>query len=259
MDPRTPPVGDPARFTTIAHGDRSVLGPVSSERLDRLVEALDLAPGARIVELGSGKAELLVRLLNRWPGTSAEGFDRNPWFMADGRAVAEAAGVAGRLSLIGTDAPGALLSGRAVDLAIAIGATGIVGEEAETLAFLASIVVPGGLVAFGDGVWVGEPDPTGLAAFGMSRDELPDGLDAFTDLGRAGGLDVLSVDLVSTDEWDAYESSYAGAVDAWAAANPDDSDRAAFTARAMGMRASYAEWRRASMGFAIGVYRKPVA
>ena len=255
MTPNQPPVGDPARFTTIAHGGRSVLGPISSERLDALVEALDLAPGARIVELGSGKAELLIRLLRRWPGTTAEGFDRNPWFMAEARAAAEAAGVAGRLSIIGTDAPGTLLSGRAVDLAIAIGATGIVGDQAETLAFLASIVVPGGLVVFGDGVWTGEPDPAGLAAFGMARAELATGAAGFTALGRAAGLEPISVDLVSTDEWDAYEASYAGAIDAWVAANHDDPERATFEARAAGMRSSYESWRRASMGFAIGIFR----
>jgi hypothetical protein len=216
-----------------------------------------LAPGARVVELGSGKAALLIRLLRRWPGASAEGFERNRWFMAEARTAAAEAGVAGRLSLVDTDSPGALLGGRSVDVAIAMGATGIVGEQAETLAFLASIVGPGGQVVFGDGAWLAEPDPEGLAAFGMARDELADGADGFADLGRAAGLEPVTVELVSTGEWDEYESAYAGAIDAWAAANPDDPERAVFLARAAAMRASYAAWRRASMGFAIGVFRTP--
>jgi hypothetical protein len=41
------------------------------------------------------------------------------------------------------------------------------------------------------------------------------------------------------------------------AANPDDPERAAFAARAAGMRVTYAAWRRAAMGFAIGVFRVP--
>jgi len=216
-----------------------------------------LAPGARIVELGSGKAALLIRLLRRWPGTSAEGFDRNPWFIAEARAAAANAGVAGRLSLIDTDAPGALLAGRSVDLAIGIGATGIVGDQAETLAFLASIVGPGGHVVFGDGAWVADPDPDGLAAFGMARDELADGADGLAALGRAAGLEVIAVELVTPGEWDAYEAAYAGAADDWVAANPDDPERDAIAARAAGMRASYAGWRRAAMGFAIGFFRVP--
>ena len=62
------------------------------------------------------------------------------------------------------------------------------------------------------------------------------------------------MDAVSTREWDAYESAYADAVEAWAAAHPDDPERVAFLDRAAAMRASYAAWRRASMGFAIGVF-----
>ena len=209
------------------------------------------------MELGSGKAALLIRILRRWPGTSAEGFERNRWFMAEARAAAEDAGVAARLSLIDTDSPGALLAGRSVDLAIAIGATGIVGEQATTIGFLASIVGPGGQVVFGDGAWVSEPDPAGLAAFGMARDELVEGTAGLAALGAAAGLEVRSVELVTPEEWDAYEADYAGAVEAWAAANPGDPEREAFLARATGMRASYAAWRRASMGFAIGVFRVP--
>ncbi len=32
-----PPAGHPLRFTVIAHAERSVLGPISVERLDGLV------------------------------------------------------------------------------------------------------------------------------------------------------------------------------------------------------------------------------
>ena len=213
-------------------------------------------PGARVVELGCGKADLLIRLLQRWPAASAEGFDRNPWFLAEARASAGAAGVSSRLSLIETDAPGALLSGRSVDLAIAFGATGIVGDQAGTIAFLASIVTPGGEVLLGDGVWVADPPPEGMVAFGMTHDELVDGVEGLAASGRASGLEPVSLELVSVAEWDAYETAYAGAIEAWAAANPADPEHDAFLARAATFRASYAAWRRASMGFAIGRFRR---
>jgi hypothetical protein len=159
--------------------------------------------------------------------------------------------------LIDTDAPGAVLTGRSVDLAIAMGATGIVGDAAGTLAFLASIVGPGGQVVFGDGVWVADPPAVGLEAFGMSRDELPEGVEGLAGLGRAAGLEPLGVELVSTEEWDAYEDAYAAAIEAWAVTSPDDPERDAFLARSRSFRASYSDWRRASMGFAIGQFRRP--
>lgn len=250
-------MGDRFRFTTIAHSDRSVLGPLSPARVERLVAAIAPAAGARIVELGCGKATLLIGLLERSPGASAEGFDRNPWFLAEAARAATAAGVDRRLSLIETDSPGALLHDRAVDVAIAIGATGIVGGEADTIAFLASIVVPGGQVVFGDGVWVSEPPADGLETFGMARDELVDGADGLDALGRAAGLRTETVELVGIDEWDAYEDAYAGSVETWAAATPDDPDHDPFLARATAMRTSYTTWRRHSMGFAIALFRRP--
>ena len=76
-----------------------------------------------------------------------------------------------------------------------------------------------------------DPPPDGLAAFGMTRDELPDGVDGLTGLASAAGLEPVSVELVSTDEWDAYEAAYADGIEAWAAAAPDDPDRDAFLAR----------------------------
>ena len=169
-----PAAGDPRRFSTIAHGTRRILGPVSDARLDTLVAACPLEHGDNALEVGCGKAELLVRLLAQWPDGTAEGFDRNPWFLADGRAAAEAAGgdISRRLSLIETDAPAVLLADRSVAMTIALGATGVYdGSQAATVAGLAAATRPGGLVVFGDGLWIREPSAAGLRAFGMARDE----------------------------------------------------------------------------------------
>ncbi len=201
---QTPPVGHPLRFTVIAHGDRSVLGPISGERLDGLVARTPLERADHMLELGCGKGDLLARLLSRWPQTTAEGFDRNPWFLAAARAAAESAGVAGRVSFIETDAPGALVADRSVAMGVAMGASGILGDPAATLAGLARAVRPGGVVLFGDGVWVREPLSSGLASFGMTRDELSDGPDGFAGLGVEAGLEVLDVEVVDEAEWDAY-------------------------------------------------------
>ena len=152
-----PPVGHPQRFTVIAHGDRRVLGPVSGERVDDLVGRTPLGRGDHVLEIGCGKGDLLARLLARWPEATAEGFDRNPWFLSSARSNAESAGVARRLSFIETDAPGALVADRSVAMTIAMGASGILGDHTATVAGLARALRPGGVVLFGDGVWIREP------------------------------------------------------------------------------------------------------
>ena len=252
-----PPVGHPLRFTVIAHGDRRVLGPMSAERLDTVVARTPLTRDDHVLDLGCGKGDFLTRLLARWPESTAEGFDRNPWFLRDARAIAESAGVARRVSFVETDAPGALISDRSVAIAVAMGAAGIVGDHAATVAGLARAVQPGGVVVFADGIWNREPPVSGLASFGMTRDELPDGPEGFAALGVAAGLDVLEVDVVDDTEWDAYEDAYAGAVERWAAANPADPDAEPFLERARLFRSSFAEWRRDAMGFAVARFRVP--
>lgn len=256
----TPPVGEPLRFSTIAHGERRILGPISTERSDTLVERCALRVGDHVLEVGCGKGDLLVRLLARWTSATAEGFDRNPWFLAAARAAALAADndVMRRISFIETDVPAALIADRGVALTIGMGATGVYdGDQAATVRGLAAATLPGGTVLFGDGLWVREPLLSGLAAFGMAHDELAEGVDGFAALGLEAGLEVIDIEVVSEAEWDAYEASYAGAVRAWAAAHPDDPERAAFLERAAMMADSYAQWRRDAFGFAIGRFRVP--
>jgi SAM-dependent methyltransferase len=218
-----------------------------------------LAAGDHVLELGCGKGEFLVRLLRRWTGATGEGFDRNPWFLAAARAAVAEAGpdVERRVSFVETDAPGVLIADRSVAMTVAIGASGILGDQAATVAGLAAAVRPGGIVVFGDGLWIREPLVSGLASFGMTRDELPDGVEGFAALGIEVGLEVLDVEVVDDAEWDAYEDAYAGAIEQWAAANPADSDAGPFLERATLFRESYAEWRRDAFGFAIARYRVP--
>jgi Methyltransferase domain len=232
---------------------------MSDARMAGVVEVCPLGPGDHVLELGVGKGAFLVPCLARRPGATAEGFDRNPWFLAAARAAAAAVGgdVADRVSFIETDAPGVPLADRAAALTVAMGATGILGGQRETVAGLSAATRPGGTVLFADGLWLRIPPADGLADFGMTRDELADGVEGFAALGIEAGLEPLGVDVVTDAEWDDYEASYAAAVERWAAANPDDGERTAFLERAALMRASYAAWRRAAFGYAIGRFRVP--
>lgn len=232
---------------------------MSVGRLDDLAAASPLSPGDHVLELGVGKGAFLVALLGRWPGVTAEGFDRNPWFLAAARDAALDAGrgVAARVSFVETDAPGVMLADRSVAMTIAMGATGILGDQRETVAALAAATRPGGIVVFADGLWSRLPPSEGLATFGMTFDELADGVDGFAALGAEAGLHVEAVDVVDDAEWDDYEGSYAAAVERWAVANPDDPERTAFLERSARMRTSYADWRRDAFGYAIARFRVP--
>ena len=72
----------------------------------------------------------------------------------------------------------------------------------------------------------------------------------------APGLTLVAAREVSLAGWDAYEDAYAGAVERWAAANPDDPERDAFLERAAFFRSTWAAWRRDAMGFVTAVLRR---
>lgn len=93
---------DRTKLTTIAHGDHLIFNPLSPERLDRVLALLDLVPGDRVLDAGCGRAELLIRLVERY-GVDAVGVDINGEFL---RAARErAVGRIGNVSLLEREAP----------------------------------------------------------------------------------------------------------------------------------------------------------
>ena len=143
-------------------------------------------------------------------------------------------------------------------MTVAMGATGVYeGSQSATIAGLAGATRPGGVVVFGDGLWIREPSAAGLRAFGMAQDELVDGPEGFAALGVELGLEVLDVEVVDDDEWESYEAAYAEGIASWATAHPDDPEHDEFVARSAMMAESYRDWRRDAFGFAIGRFRVP--
>ena len=62
------------KFYDVLHRDHVLCNPLSEQKVDELVELAHLAPGSRVLDVACGKAELLVRLVERW-GASGVGID----------------------------------------------------------------------------------------------------------------------------------------------------------------------------------------
>lgn len=253
--PREMEAGHPLRFSTIAHAERTILGPYGPADAEALLDALGLAPGSHALDVGCGKADLLVRLARR--GVRSTGIDRNAAFVAAGRALARDAGVADlvelRVAETGEDVAGLP---RDLDLAACMGATQALGGPAVAPGVLAGLVRPGGLVVIGEGYWRVPPEPAWLEEFGVEPDDML-GLEATLARMTAGGLVLVMARESGTGAWDAYEDAYAGAVERWAASSPDDPERHEFLARAAFFRSTWSRWRRGAMGFVTAVLRRP--
>jgi len=72
------------KFFDITHREHVVCNPISIEKLEELIALLSLRPGARVLDIASGKSEFLVRLAERY-GIEGVGVDLSPYCIADAR------------------------------------------------------------------------------------------------------------------------------------------------------------------------------
>jgi cyclopropane fatty-acyl-phospholipid synthase-like methyltransferase len=240
------------RFTSIAHRHHRFCNPVSEVATDRVLNGLELARGDRVLDVGCGPAEMLLRLIER-RGIQGVGVDTNPFFLEAARYRAESRGVADWLELHQRPFaefadPGPFAA------ALCIGASHACGGYRETLRALIPRVRPGGTVVVGEGFWRREPDAGYLEALESTRDEL-ESHERNIELMAEAGLTVLGTEVTSEADWAAYEDLYAVSVEDWVRDNPDDTQAEAMLEHIRSWRRTYLTWGWNTLGFALYVGR----
>jgi SAM-dependent methyltransferase len=235
---------DPSKYTVVGHHDLAILNPIGSGKLDDLVDALELDPTARVLDVGCGKGELLARVAARW-GCTCVGVDLSPALIAHARQHrgVEAHVGDGKAFVSGT-----------WDVIACVGSSHIFGDLRATVAALTPHLAERGALVLGEGYWRKPPDPAYLESFGGSADEAGP-LHALVD-AREQGFVTTHVAVASEDEFDRYEWSHARAVERFAREHRDDADAARFLARSRSWRAAYLRWGRETLGFALFVMQR---
>ncbi len=241
------------RFSAIAHGEMAIMNPLSADTVDRAVEAVALAPAARVLDLGCGKAELLARIVERYDARGV-GVEVSPHLLTVARERV-AALPAGTAEIVEGDAR-TYESPEPFDLVVCIGPGWEHPSFRALLEDLERHVVPGGQLLVGDGYWRTEPGAEYLGLLGARRDEM-----TTHDLNAMAGVDLDMQPLwsgsASQQDWDRYEFGYFATVDRWAAAHPDDPDRDAFVEQARLVRDRYLRGGRDCLGFGVYLFRVP--
>jgi len=184
------------------------MNPLAEEDVDEMIEALELEPGAHVLDLGCGKAEVLLRIVERYPDVRATGLDRSPEILAEARRQAEARVPESRVMLLEQDVREYDPEPGAFDLVVSTGGVSFRGGVGGTLAVLYGFVAPGGKLLFGEGYWREEPSAEYLVALGAAREELRDyqgTIEAAQDLR----LELKRAVTSSVEDWDAYEDAWA--------------------------------------------------
>jgi SAM-dependent methyltransferase len=241
-------------FFDVTHRDHQICNPLSSAKLGEMIELLDLPAGARVLDIACGKAEPLVRLVERY-GASAVGVDLSPPFVADARRRVAERVPGADVTITEMDGSAYAASPETFDLAMCLGASWVFGGYRGTLRALAAFVRPGGLVLSGEPFWRRQPDADYLAAAGLTR-ELFATHAGNVGIGTEEGLTPLYALVSSEDDFDRYEALQWRAAERYARAHPDDPDTPELLTRQRRERETYLRWGRDTLGWALYLFLK---
>ncbi|WP_020579335.1 SAM-dependent methyltransferase [Actinopolymorpha alba] len=185
--------------------------PLSDARAESIAGTIASGQPARIVDLGCGWGELLLRALAMAPTATGWGVDSDAETIKRGRANASNRGLADRVTFTVAD-----LSAmpEPADAVICVGADHAFGDQREAMRSLHSTVRPGGRLLLGTGFWEHPPTVAQAASVGMAPDSLHD-LAGLVDLAIQAGFRPLSVQTASRDEWEQFESGYLADWESW--------------------------------------------
>lgn len=224
--------------------------PLSEEHARSLIDACAVPGGGRVVDLGCGWGELLLRIVDGVPGSTGDGVDSDPVAVARGQRLARERGLDGRVTFHEGSADAWMPTG--YDLAVCIGAVHAwPGTTREALRALRAAVRPGGRVLFADGFWTRKPTTAALTGLGAEEDELVGSLGDLVQATVDAGFAPLRTTVADQREWDVFESNgRAGWGERWALDHPGHPLRDAVRATAAGHRAGYFGGYRGYLGFA---------
>jgi hypothetical protein len=195
------------------------LNPLTPEKFATLGAAIGLRTGMSILDLCSGKGEMLSTWA-REHGITGTGVDISTVFLAAARTRAAELGVADRVDFVHGDAS-SYVAAEPVDVAACIGATWIGNGVTGTVALLERSLRPGGLMLIGEPFWRSEPpDKASIPVHHAEANyrSLPGLVTLVGDLG----YDLVEMVLADEDSWDRYRAAQWLNVRTWLDANPDD-------------------------------------
>lgn len=245
---------DSWKFFDITHADHVYLNPLSEARFEEVMGLLELAPGAAVLDVGCGRAELLIRLAERF-GISGVGIDKSPFAIKRAREEAARRPHEGQLVFFHQDGAEYFAPPSTFSLGMCLGASWIFGGHTETLRALAKYVKPGGHILVGQPFWNRPPTVEYLTALEAPAELYGSHADNVL-AGEHEGLVPVYATVSPAEDWDRYEALQWRAADRWAQANPDDPDLVEVLSRVAAERANFLKWGRDTLGWAVYLFRR---
>jgi len=243
---------DPVRFSTIAHRNHRFCSPLSEATVERALDPLALTAGQRTLDVGCGRGEMLLRVLERYP-VSGVGVDPNRDFLTEAQRRAAQRGLAERVELRPCRIAETRFPAAHFDFAMAVGSTHAFQGLEPALEGLRHLITTGGKMLVGEGYWKSDPDPGYLSVLGGTREEFTDHAGNIR-AGTDRGLTLIDSWISSEQEWDEYEDLYARTIERHLVEFPDDPDRVAMKERIERWQDGYRRWGRDTLGFGLYLF-----
>jgi SAM-dependent methyltransferase len=237
-------------MSMIAHTGHPIKSPLDDESVRRLLDRGLPSGDERVLDLGCGSAEWLLRALATRPDVQAVGVDISGDDLARARRAADELGVGDRLVLHHRKAQ-EFVSPEPFDVVLSFGATHAFGGLLPTLAAARRHLAPGGRVLIGEGIWERPPSPEAVGILGDLGD-----LVTTVDRVVADGWTPVDGHISTRAELDAYEWSCWGSLAEWALDHPDAPDGPAVLRTAATRRSEWLRGYRDTFGFLSLVLRR---
>lgn len=199
-------VAPEARAALVRAGTRAVAfnAPLGDTRAAKLVDALVAGAPDTVVDLGCGRAELLLRVLAASSTSRGVGVDIDVELLDDATDRAKARALHDRVSFVAADAA---RWSEPADVAICVGASHAFGGTGIALTHLRS-AIDARHALLGDVCWVAPPDEWAWDTFG----DLPVGLPELLGLATSVGWRAVDAAMSTITEWDEFETDWRAGV-----------------------------------------------
>jgi SAM-dependent methyltransferase len=158
------------KYYDIIHQRHSVMNPVDESKLECLYDLLELKRNARVIDIGCGKGEMLIRLAEKYDIKGLE-IDKSPYCVREAERRKRQRVPQSDLRFLEMDGEQYKPeSGESSDLTMCIGATWIYGGYKNTLRALGGMTRSPGFVMVGEPFWRTNPPQEYLQSEGLSAD-----------------------------------------------------------------------------------------